>query len=68
LLETKICACNERVDGILDEIKGVRQAQTAVMDLQRVILYAIIVVAFGVIFTLAGVIMGRGVDFGWIVP
>jgi hypothetical protein len=61
LIDTKLAACNARVDGILEEIKGVR-------DLQRTILYALIVIGFGVACTLAGVIVGRGLDFGWLIP
>ena len=60
LVEEKLKATNQRVDGILDEIKGVR-------ELQKNIWYTLIFIAFGVCFTLAGVIMGRGFDFGWIV-
>jgi hypothetical protein len=61
LIETKLEACNARVDGILTEIQGVR-------DLQRMILYALIAIGFGVACTLAGVIVGRGLDFGWLIP
>jgi hypothetical protein len=61
LIETKLAACNARVDGILTEIQGVR-------DLQRMILYALIAIGFGVACTLAGVIVGRGLDFGWLIP
>jgi hypothetical protein len=61
LIETKLAACNARVDGILVEIQGVR-------DLQKTILYALILIGFGVACTLAGVIVGRGLDFGWMIP
>lgn len=61
LINTKLDACNERVDGILAEIQGVR-------DLQRMILYALIGIGFGVACTLAGVVLGRGIDFGWLIP
>jgi len=61
LINTKLAACNARVEGILAEIQGVR-------DLQRMILYALIGIGFGVACTLAGVIVGRGLDFGWLIP
>ena len=61
LIETKLAACNERVDGILMEIQCVR-------DLQKTILYTLIIIGFGVACTLAGVIVGRGLDFGWLIP
>jgi hypothetical protein len=54
-------SCEKRVDGILEELQEVRQ-------LQKMILYTLIFVAVGTCFTLAGVILGRGVDFGWLVP
>lgn len=61
VIETKLDATNKRVDGILIEIQGVR-------DLQRQILYALILIGFGVACTLAGVVLGRGIDFGWLIP
>ena len=61
VLDAKIAACNKRVDGILAEIQGVR-------DLQKQILYTLVAIGFGVAFTLFGVIVGRGFDFGWIIP
>jgi hypothetical protein len=60
VITTKIAACESRVDGILEELQEVRQ-------LQKTILYTLIFIAIGVICTLAGVVLGRGVDFGWIV-
>lgn len=61
VIETKLQATNERVDGILQEIQCVR-------DLQKQILYALIGIGFGVACTLAGVVLGRGIDFGWLIP
>lgn len=61
LIDTKLAACDARVDGILKEIQGVR-------DLQRNILYTLIFIAAGVACTLAGVVLGRGIDFGWLMP
>jgi len=61
VLDAKIAACDKRVDGILEEIKGVR-------DLQKQILYVLVAIGFGVAFTLIGVVVGRGFDFGWIIP
>ena len=59
VLDTKIAASDKRIDGILAEIRGVR-------DLQKQILYVLVAIGFGVAFTLFGVIVGRGFDFGWI--
>ena len=59
VLDIKIAACDRRIDGILAEIQGVR-------DLQRQILYTLIIIGFVATFTLIGVLLGRGVDFGWI--
>jgi hypothetical protein len=61
LIITKIDASEKRVDGILEEIKEVRQ-------LQKNIQWTLFFIAAGVICTLFGVVMGRGFDFGWIIP
>jgi hypothetical protein len=50
----------KRTDDIMDEIKGIR-------DMQKQTLYVLVFIACGVILTLCGVILGRGLDFGWIV-
>ena len=52
-------ALDTRMKGIENGIKGV-------YALQRTILYAIIGLAVGVALTLFGVLLGRGIDFGWI--
>lgn len=61
LIDTKMAACNDRVDGILEEIQGVR-------TLQKNILHTLFFIALGVACTLAGVVLGRGFDFGWLIP
>jgi len=61
VMEAKLTACDKRVDGILEEIKEVRQ-------LQKNIQYMLLFIALGVICTLIGVVLGRGFDFGWIIP
>ena len=59
VLKVKDEALDTRMKGIEDGIEGV-------YALQKTILYAIIVVAVGVALTLFGVLLGRGIDFGWI--
>lgn len=54
---------DEALDG---RMQGIEQGIKEVHDLQKLILYAIIGIAVGVILTLIGVILGRGIDFGWI--
>ena len=61
VIDTKMEACNGRIDGILEELQEVRQ-------LQKTILYTVIFIAIGVCCTLFGVVVGRGVDFGWLIP
>jgi predicted nucleic acid-binding Zn ribbon protein len=61
VMEAKLTACDKRVDGILEEIREVRQ-------LQKNIQYMLLFIALGVICTLIGVVLGRGFDFGWIIP
>jgi hypothetical protein len=56
--DTALEARMERIENGIDEVR----------NLQKTILYAIIFVAAGVILTLAGVVLGRGIDFGWLVP
>jgi hypothetical protein len=61
LFDAQLAATNARVDGILEEIQCVR-------DLQKQILYTLIIIGFGVGFTLFGVLVGRGLDLGWLIP
>jgi hypothetical protein len=61
VLTGKIEASDRRVDGILEELQEVRA-------LQKTILYTLIFISIGVAFTLMGVILGRGFDFGWVLP
>ncbi len=60
LLTEKINACDARLDGIMDELRAVRDLQVSIRN-------TMIVIAAGVILTLLGVVLGRGFDFGWIV-
>ena len=61
LLNEKMSSTNKRVDGILEEIQEVRM-------LQRQIYNAIIGVAILAFVTLLGVVIGRGIDLGWLLP
>ena len=58
---TTITALNQRIEGILEEIKEVR-------NLQKTIQWMLLFIAIGTACTLLGVVLGRGFDFGWIVP
>jgi len=59
-IDAHIEVTDEKVDGILEEIQGVR-------DLQKQILYTIIISLVLGLFTLVGVLLGRGIDFGFVV-
>lgn len=61
IIETKIHAVEERVDGIQACLQEVR-------DLQTKILYAIIGLFGTSIMILIGVIAGRAIDFGALIP
>jgi hypothetical protein len=61
VIDTKVAACNQRVDGVLEAVQEVR-------SLQKTIMITLLVIAIGVGCTLFGVIMGRGIDFGWLIP
>jgi len=60
LINEKIASCDARVDGIYEELRAVRDLQVSIRN-------TMIVIAAGVILTLLGVLLGRGVDFGWII-
>lgn len=57
--------CDEKLEKRMD---GIEEGIASVQALQKQILYAIIFVAVGTIMTLTGVIVGRGIDFGWLMP
>jgi uncharacterized membrane protein len=61
VMRVQIESCDRRVDGILEELKTVRELQNSIRNY-------IVFIAIGVILTLFGVIMGRGFDFGWLLP
>jgi hypothetical protein len=47
-----------RIEDGIDEIR----------QLQKNIYYALIAISIGTVLTLMGVILGRGIDFGWLIP
>jgi hypothetical protein len=47
----------ERIENGIEEVRG----------LQKTILYALIGISVGVALTLFGVLLGRGIDFGWLI-
>jgi hypothetical protein len=59
-LTQKDNALDRRMEGIENKIQEV-------FDLQRTILYVIIFIAVGTCLTLSGVLLGRGIDFGWLI-
>ena len=77
---TKICDLHrEVIESKLQVLKGADKAIEARMlgiekgieeirGLQKNIYYALIAISVGVTLTLLGVILGRGVDFGWLIP
>jgi len=67
-IETEIEAL-KKCDGDLEErMKDIKADIKDVLALQKTLLYAIIFVSIGVALTLFGVLMGRGIDFGWLRP
>lgn len=61
VITTRVNGQDTQIDGILDEIREVR-------NLQKTILYTLIFISIGVACTLMGVVLGRGIDFGWLIP
>ncbi len=66
VIDTKIEALKQRDDDLDEKMQGIQEGIQEVRKLQTTILYAIIGVAIGVALTLFGVILGRGIDFGWL--
>ena len=78
----RIEMCNlhrEVINTKLEMLKGVDEAIEARMariengiseirQLQKSIYYALIGISVGTALTLLGVVLGRGFDFGWIIP
>jgi len=60
VITTRLESVELQTKSIFAEIEEVR-------NLQKMILYALIFIAMATICTLLGVILGRGLDFGWLI-
>lgn len=68
LVEAKIGALKDKDNILENRMCGIEKGIEDVRALQKTILYTIIFVAFATVTTLMGVILGRGIDFGWLIP
>jgi hypothetical protein len=66
--QTMIDALKEKDNTLECRMEGIESGIAEVRDLQKQLLYCIIFVAVGVSLTLFGVVLGRGIDFGWLMP
>lgn len=66
VIDTKIEALKQKDVSLDTRMQGIEDKIQAVFDLQKTILYALIGISVGVALTLFGVILGRGIDFGWL--
>jgi hypothetical protein len=60
------------LEGVDDAIEGrmlrIEAGIDEIRQLQKNIYYALIGISVGTVLTLLGVILGRGIDFGWLIP
>jgi hypothetical protein len=68
VIDAKIETLKAKDDSLDARMERIEDGITEVRTLQKTILYALIGIAFGVVATLFGVILGRGIDFGWLIP
>jgi hypothetical protein len=61
VITTKLEACNERVDGLMEKVDEI-------ITLQRNTIYGIAVIFGTLVLILLGVLLGRSVDFGLLIP
>ena len=66
VIDTKIDALKQKDMTQDTRMQGIEEKIEEVFALQKTILYVIIFVAVGTCLTLLGVILGRGIDFGWL--
>jgi hypothetical protein len=68
VIDAKIATLKEKDDSLDSRMERIEDGIAEVRTLQKTILYALIGIAFGVVATLFGVILGRGIDLGWLIP
>lgn len=66
VIDTKIEALKQKDVSLDTRMQGIEDKIQAVFNLQKTILYALIGISVGVALTLFGVILGRGIDLGWL--
>jgi len=66
VIDAKIDSLKQRDEALDSRMMRIEMGIEEVRALQKTILYALIGISVGVALTLFGVIIGRGIDFSWI--
>jgi len=68
VIDAKIESLKQRDEALDSRMMRIEMGIEEVRALQKTILYALVGISVGVALTLFGVIIGRGIDFSWLVP
>jgi predicted AAA+ superfamily ATPase len=68
VIEAKLSITDKRIDNIMDELKDVKDEIRGLSNIQRNMYYAVIFVAIASVLILIGVLLGRGIDLGLLLP
>ena len=68
VIDAKIETLKARDDSLDNRMQRIEDGIEEVRALQKTILYALIGISVGVALTLFGVLLGRGIDLGWLIP
>jgi hypothetical protein len=67
VIDSKIETLKQKDDSLDNRMERIENGIEEVRGLQKTILYALIGISVGVALTLFGVLLGRGIDFGWLI-
>ncbi len=68
VIDAKIETLKAKDDSLDNRMQRIEDGIEEVRALQKTILYALIGISVGVALTLFGVLLGRGIDLGWLIP
>ena len=68
VINTKLQMMKGVDEAIEDRMVRIEEGIVEIRVLQKNIYYALIGISVGTALTLLGVVLGRGFDFGWIIP
>jgi hypothetical protein len=67
VIDSKIETLKQKDDSLDNRMERIENGIEEVRGLQKTILYALVGISVGVALTLFGVLLGRGIDFGWLI-